>query len=323
MNQALLASGLSLVGVTLIVIGLTNWLTGRRARLLHQLRRHRSIPEAAPMPVAPYRPWRARSAPMFPWLDTVLSASTRGESMRLDLMRADVKLRLGEYLAIRLMMAGVGFTIASLLGRNVLVAAAGAAAGYMVPGLVVGFRRKKRMALLNAQLVEGLELISTSLRSGFSFLQGLEAVRQEMSAPLSEEIARTLQEISLGASIEDALLNLVYRTGDDDLRLAITAVLVQRRVGGNLAEVLTNIGQTLRERIRIRGEINTLTAQARGSGMIVGFLPIGLAGLLFMVNPGYMMTLLTHPAGRLMLGVAITSQVIGIFLIRKMIEVDF
>lgn len=324
MSNAVLIAGLSLVASLLLVVGVVELLTERRARLLKQLWRHVSMSVIEARPASPQGPRRVeRSGTSFPWLEAVLSASARGERMRLDLLRADVKLRVGEYQAIRVTMAGAGFAIATMLGHSLIIAGVGAIGGYLLPGILVGMKRKKRLGLLNTQVVDALDLIATSLRSGFSFLQGLEAVRHEMPAPLSEEIGRTLREISLGASTEDALLDLVYRTGDADLRLAVTAVLVQRRVGGNLAEVLTNIGQTLRERIRIRGEINTLTAQARGSGMIVGCLPIGLGVLLYIMNPDYMSVLLNHPTGRLMLGVAIVSQVTGFVLIRKLIEVDF
>lgn len=243
--------------------------------------------------------------------------------MRLQLLQADVKLRAGEYQAVCLSAGAAGVALGSLMSREIYGMVAGAVVGYMLPAVLVSLRRGKRLKALNGQVVECLELIATSLRSGFSFLQGLEAVRQEMDAPLADEIGKTLREISLGSSTEDALNNLGYRTGDADLALAITAVLVQRRVGGNLAEVLTNISHTLRERIRIRGEVNTLTAQARGSGMIVGLLPVGLAAVLFVLNPAYVSTLVTHPTGRLMLGAAVLSELVGIFLIRKMIEVDF
>ncbi len=325
MYDALVVSGIVMAAAVFIGMGIIDALSARRALLEAQIEKHHGVaapaPELAAVP-ASVNLTTGRGG-RFPLLESLISQTNRGERMRKDLMQAGIRLRVGEYQGIGLGCAILGFAIGILTLGGLLAAMGGLFIGYLLPGLFVSLRKKRRLAMLNGQLVEMLELIATSLQSGFSFLQGLEAARQELPDPLSEELARTLREISFGASTEDALLNLGDRTEDADLRLAITAVLIQRRVGGNLAEVLTNISHTLRERIRIRGEIGTLTAQARGSGMIVGLLPVGLAVMLFFINPEYIVTLVEHPMGRLMLGAAVLLEIVGFFTIRKMIEVDF
>jgi tight adherence protein B len=309
--------------VVLMVIGITELLSATQRRMQSQLKKHIEAPEGFVDSGISPRVSRERPGSRFAWLSSVFGSGQRGEKARLYLMQAGLRLTVGEYQAIRIGVGIGGLGLVVILTQDLLLGIGGFIMGYMIPGFVVGFIRGKRIKALNSQLVECLELISTSLASGFSFLQGMEAVRNEMPPPLGEEVGRSLRDISLGSGTEDSLAALVVRTGDADLKLAITAVLVQRRVGGNLSEVLNNISTTLRERIRIRGEISTLTAQARGSGMIIGLLPIGLAILLTLVNQSYLTPLYSSTLGRMILGGAVVTEVIGFIFIRKMIEVDF
>jgi tight adherence protein B len=305
------------------VYGFCEAVSAARRRVRDQLKKHLETQEGFVDDGISHRIVRERTGNHFAWLGSVWASGKRGEKERLFLMQSGLKLTVGEFQAIRIWSGIAGFGLGMVTTHDVLISIAGFIGGYIIPGVVVGFIRGNRMKALNAQLVECLELISTSLASGFSFLQGLEAVHNEMPAPLGKEVGRSLRDISLGSGTEEALASLVTRTGDADLKLAITAVLVQRRVGGNLSEVLTNISSTLRERIRIRGEINTLTAQARGSGIIIGLMPIGLAIIISLVNPGYLAPLYETSQGRLVMGGAILMEVVGFLFIRKIVDVDF
>jgi tight adherence protein B len=171
--------------------------------------------------------------------------------------------------------------------------------------------------------VETLEIVASSLRSGFGFVQSVELAAREQRDPIASELAQCIREINLGAGTDEALTRLVERAGDPDLELAVDAVVIQRRVGGDLSEVLGNIAHMIRERIRIRGEINTLTAQARMSSWIIGLLPAALAGAMALLQPEHMRLLIEHPVGRLMVGVAILMEVVGFLLIRRIASIEY
>lgn len=189
-------------------------------------------------------------------------------------------------------------------------------------GPLASWARKRRQAVLSGQIVDALTVISASLKAGYSFVQAMETTSHEIMPPLGEEFALALHEMSLGATVEDSLQEMVDRCGVEDLGLIVTAVLVQRQVGGNLAEVLDTIAHTVRERIRIRGEIRALTAQGRISGWIVGSLPIALCGMVGVINPSYMSLLFRHPLGLLMVGLGICGQIIGVVMVRKIIDIE-
>lgn len=193
---------------------------------------------------------------------------------------------------------------------------------WMLPLLWLNAKKNKRKAKLEAQLPDMINMTANSLKAGYSLIQSFELLSREMAAPLSEEIQRMLQETRLGITTEQALINFNERVESPDLDLIITAMLIQRQVGGNLAEILDTIGETIRERIRIQGELKTLTAQGRMSMIIFMALPIVLAAFLFMTNPEYMMPLVTDPIGLLMLGVAVVGQLIGVVLIRRIIRIE-
>lgn len=193
---------------------------------------------------------------------------------------------------------------------------------WMLPLMWIRAKKNKRKAKLEAQLPDMINMTANSLKAGYSLIQSFELLSREMAAPLSEEIQRMLQETRLGISTEQALTNFNERIDSPDLDLIITAMLIQRQVGGNLAEILDTIGETIRERIRIQGEIKTLTAQGKMSMYIFMGLPIVLAAFLFMTNPEYMMPLISEPIGWLLLAIAIIGQIIGVVLIRKIIRIE-
>ncbi len=209
------------------------------------------------------------------------------------LARADVKLRPREWYLIRvgtvLLLALIGFG----LYRNLIFTAVGAVIGVFVPPLVLRFRERRRSRAFNDQLGDVLILLSNGLKAGYSFPQALASIARSANPPVAEEFARATREIQLGITTDEALGHMVQRIRSEDLDLVVTAVGIQRVVGGNLAEILDNIAFTIRERIRIKGEIRTLTAQARASSYIITALPIFLVLVLQALNPTYLAPLLS------------------------------
>ena len=237
-----------------------------------------------------------------------------------DLARANLKLRVAEYYYIRIGTAlGLGLVLGLL--RDPLSGLVGAILGYFLPRIYVGRRIGGRLGAFNKQLADTITLLSNSLRAGSSFLQSIELVSRETPSPMGEEMGRVVREVNLGLGMEEALSNLVRRIRSDDLDLMVTAIGVQQQVGGNLAEILDTIAFTIRERVRIKGDINTLTAQGRMSGYLVAFLPIGIAITLNFINPDFMRPLFTQLLGQILLGVGGVMMTIGFFAIQKIVSI--
>jgi tight adherence protein B len=237
-----------------------------------------------------------------------------------DLARANVKLKVSEYYYIRIGSAlGLGLLLGIL--RDPISGVVGLFLGYMLPRFYVGRRIGGRLGAFNKQLADTITLLSNSLRAGSSFLQSIELVSRETPAPMGEEMGRVVREVNLGLGMDEALANLVRRIKSDDLDLMVTAIGVQQQVGGNLAEILDTIAFTIRERVRIKGDINTLTAQGRMSGYLVAFLPIGIAVVLNMINPAFMAPLFSQLIGQILLGVGLVMMTIGFFAIQKIVSI--
>jgi tight adherence protein B len=223
------------------------------------------------------------------------------------LARADVKLRPMEWYLIRIgtivVLALVGFAVY----RSLIFAAILAVIGFFAPPLVLRFRERRRSRAFNDQLGDVLILLSNGLKAGYSFPQAMASIARSANPPVAEEFARATREILLGITTDEALRHMVTRIRSEDLDLMVTAVGIQRVVGGNLAEILDNIAFTIRERIRIKGEIRTLTAQARASSYIITGLPIGLALILQAINPAYIAPLLSFkgPGPYILIGCAL------------------
>ena len=266
-------------------------------------------------------------------LDSALSGRNFFEPMRQRIAKADVKLRVSEYLVLVVVSGVVGGIAGFFFGRSsVGFGILGLLVGLKAPGFYVGFAANKRMRAFDDQLADTLSLWVNALRSGYSVLQGMEAIATESPPPVSVEFERVVQEVRLGLSVEKSLDNMYNRVPSEDLDLVITAVNIQREVGGNLAEVLESISHTIRERIRIKGEIRTLTAQGRASGVIISLLPIALGGLLYMINPEYVSQLWvreapwvwpeTIPCGWVVLGIGFGMIGIGALAIRKIVDIE-
>lgn len=250
--------------------------------------------------------------------------SGRSRALERKLVQAGLPLKGAEFAVIcaGAMLAGAAAMFV-LSGGKAMAALFGMPAGYLLPTVALNIKAARRVRRFNDQLADGLTLVANSLRTGYSFLQAIEMVSREMAPPIGGEFARVLKEMSLGVTTEAALTNMSGRVDSDDLDLVVTAVLIQRQVGGNLAEVLDGIAGTIRERIKLKGEIRTLTAQGRVSGLIIGVLPFVLAFFIYLTNPGYVGTLFTEPLGRIMLAAALTGQFVGMMLVRRIVNIEY
>lgn len=254
-------------------------------------------------------------------IDTILARGGLGEKIALDLARAAIPLRVGEYLLIRWLSALALFAV-GVLFANVLVAALLGVFGYFVPRFYVRHAEQSRIRKFNDQLVDSLALMANSLRAGFGLLQGMEAISREMPSPISEEFSQVLHEMSVGATIDEALLGLADRVRSADLDLVVTAMLIQRTVGGNLSEILDTIAYTIRDRVRILREIKTITAQEKLSAYIIGSLPIVMVVVISFINASYVEMLFYTTPGRIMLGVATILELIGFYINKKIIAIE-
>ncbi len=248
------------------------------------------------------------------------------EGISRDLARADLKLLPVEYIALRIGTAGMGAIIGMFAGRsNIIFALMATVVGALVPTFYLKAAQRSRLKQFDNQLTDMLNLMVNGLRAGFSTLQAMEAVSRELPRPISVEFHRVVQEMQLGLQMEEALDHLMRRIDSDDLDLVVTAINVQREVGGNLAEILDTISHTIRERVRLKGQISALTAQGRATAWVIAALPIILVLLLFVLNRDYIMTLFTpenRTCGIPMIIFAGMLIVSGFVAVQKIVAID-
>jgi tight adherence protein B len=260
-------------------------------------------------------------------LTRVLAGRGFAESLARDLARADLKISVGEFYMISAVLGlGAGVVVGFLRVDLIAGAIAGILAGIFAPRWYVGFQKNTRLTKFDNQLADMLNLVVNGLRAGYSVTQALEAVSRELPAPISVEFKRVVQEMQLGLPMEAALANLTRRIPSKDLDFVVTAMNVQREVGGNLAEILDTISFTIRERVRIKGEIQTLTAQGMMTGYVISFLPVGLGFFLYFLNPTYMGQFFMNDSlwmcGYGALVVAGLLIVIGFSIVMKIVDIE-
>ena len=267
-------------------------------------------------------------------LSRVIERQDLATRLSTDLARADLKMKPAEFLlawaATPFVFVAVAFVIGFVLPgfQNVVALIGFFLLGLWAPRLYLKRRQAKRLREFGQQLPDTITLLANSLRAGSSFLQGIELVTREARPPISEEFERVVREMQLGMALQPALTNLVRRVASEDLELMVTAIQIQSQVGGNLATVLDSIAYTIRERIRIIGEINTLTAMQRYSGYVITLLPVGLGLILFLISPSYMTVMLESPPemfglplGVIFFAVGLISMGIGYLLIRRVVDI--
>jgi tight adherence protein B len=289
-------------------------------------RRLRSLNAGQPQENAAARALLKRGPSSIPMLRRVLDTSSWADQAAIDLERAHVSLRVGEYLLMRFFCAVLLFAIPLLFAggsfAGIVVAIVLGLVGFMLPAVWIGLRRRRRLGTIDKQLVEGLTQISNAIRAGFAMLQAIDASAQRLRGPLSEEFSRLVADVRLGSSLEDSLAALSARVGSYDLDMVVTAILIQRSSGGNLSEVLDNVAETIRERERIRGEIRVLTSSQRFASWVLSLWPVVLAGVFFLINPDLMSNLWTETAGIVLLVIALVLQLLGFFTIRRVIAIE-
>jgi tight adherence protein B len=281
-----------------------------------------------------------RVSPLGELFNRALEGRSFADGISRDLARADLKLNVGEYLALHVISAfGLTFVGWLLGGRDFslasIVFAVGAGLfGLFVPRIYVGYQQRGRLTRFDNQLGDMLNLVVNGLRAGYSVMQALEAVSRELPPPISAEFRRVVQEMQLGLPMETALSNLTRRIPSKDLDFVVTAINVQREVGGNLAEILDTISYTIRERVRIKGEIATLTAQGMMTGYVISGLPIALGLFLYIVNRAYMGQFFMRVPGKSLLadtyflcgiGMVITALLmigIGFAIVMKIVNIE-
>ena len=265
------------------------------------------------------------------WINSLVIKTDYGEKISNELVRADLKLKPGEFVGIMILASVFTGVVAFYLGgrgkvdaTSQVFALIGFVVGLFIPRIFVGRQQTKRLNDFNRQLADMLNLMVNGLRAGFSTMQALEAVSKELPAPISSEFRRVVQEMQLGIPMEKSMENLLVRIPSDDLDLVITAINVQREVGGNLAEVLETISHTIRERVRIKGEIKTLTTQVSYSGKFLAMMPVILAGVLWLVNRDYFMQFFKEPkiGGIIILGCSAIMIVIGWVVMNKIADIE-
>jgi tight adherence protein B len=324
MDIVILAPSAAFIGTCLLILGLYRVINHRGV-----LARQQIAPFlAAASQGATAGSWRGAPLLMpkrfskIPGLNRALQQSGKGSRLALDLARAGLSMSPGEYLLVRAFIGlFTGFIVYRGTGSAVFAIAA-LGCGYFLPVLYVRHKTRTRVQQFDTQLVDALILLSNALKSGYSFLQGMETVAREMPAPLGPEFGMALKDIRIGASIEDALEQVAARLCSLEFELVRTALAIQRQVGGNLTEILVNISQTIRGRQRLVGEVRVLTAEQRWSGWIMAIIPVLLALALRILNPTYIQGMWGDPIGRLILLAGFVMNFIGLLVIRKLMDIE-
>ena len=260
-----------------------------------------------------------------PIIGSLIKGKDWVQSAAEDLEKADLKLTVSEYVAVRIFIACVlGGLAFLLLGApiGIVLGVVLALAGYLLPRFYVGHAKSRRVNKLDSQLPDALSMLANSLKAGFGLMQSLDLASRELAHPLATDIRRLMQDINVGMQTDEALAQFAKRSGSADLDIVVTAMLIQQQTGGNLAEILETVGHTMRERNRIRGEIKTLTTQQTLTGFIIGGLPIAIAFGIFMVNPEYIRPLFESTPGYVMLAGAACMETFGVIVIKKILAIE-
>jgi tight adherence protein B len=301
----------------------------RRGRIKPTERRLRVLAEPPPQAQRKGLSWdevRRRGPSSLPVLRDWLLQSAWAQRMTVELEAAGLKLRTGEYVIIRCAFALIAFILVVLVGRGsgvaVLLAVAIAAFAFVLPSFWVRMMRQRRVDEITRQLPEATQMVSNALRAGFAFQHGVAMVSEQMQPPIADEFTRMVVDMNVGASVEEALTGLLNRCDTEEMNLLVTAVLVQRTSGGNLSEILDNVGEQLREKERLVGEVRTMTAQQRFSGGVLTIWPVALLALFSVINWDQTSLLFTTSPGLILLAIGAALQLVGFFVIRRILDVE-
>jgi tight adherence protein B len=319
-TQLLLVSaflGLALFSAAagLVIVSSSRKTRGSRARLA-SITAEEVIHEQGITPVV-LRDMRMSQMPL---LNAILERIPGMRRLEHLLEQGDISIGFGAFLGIMIGLAGAGAVLAAKISHMPLMALPGAAAGYL-PVMYAVRRKGKRIAQFEKQFPDSLDILNGALRAGLAFSAAIQVVAEESPAPVSSEFTIVFEENRLGLDLKDALMNLARRIDSAELRMFVTAVILQRETGGNLVEILENAAHIIRERFRILGEVRAMTAQQRFSGLVLTLLPVGLAAFFMVAAPDYMRTLVTDPWGKYLIVGALSLQLIGYLVIRKIVAI--
>ncbi len=316
MPVSLIAAILMGLGIVFIFLGLANALSRQDPRVSSRLDQYASRDEGLASPSG------GQGVQVTTSLNQMIARQKFAADIATQLARADLKLTVSEFVLLNIATTLLGFLFLLVLKRDLFLAILAGVGGYFLPRIWIRRRQSKRLKDFGNQLGDTISLLANSLRSGYSLLQSMETVAKELSPPVSTEFERVVREIGLGLSYEQAMNNMLRRVPSPDLDLMITAINVQHEVGGNLAEILETIGYTIRERVRIQGEIRVLTAQQTGTGIIVGLLPFAVGLILYLINADYILSLFREPCGWAMVAMIFILIGSGFAIIRRIVKID-
>jgi tight adherence protein B len=266
----------------------------------------------------------ARRSIVTDWMNRRVASSSLGDRVARELARADLKFKVVEYYALIFISIVTVALISYILQPRAASLIIGAVIGALIPRFYVKRQQAVRLNKFNDQLSDMLNLMVNGLRAGYSTMQAMEAVSRELPSPISDEFRRVVQEMQIGIPMEKALENLLRRIPSEDLDFVVTAINVQREVGGNLSEILDTISFTIRERVRIKGEISVMTAQVRMSGIVLALIPVFLSIALWYISPDYMSSFFDRGplCGWLAVGTIVGMIVSGYFVMMKIADIE-
>lgn len=256
-----------------------------------------------------------------PWVDRLLRHVALSEHLKKLIVQSGTRTNPGMVVLASGTLGVLTLLVVHYLTHNLFLSVVVAPGPAVLPYVRLAYKRSKRLRLFEEQLPEALDMIVNALRSGFTFELALKMVAQEHSDPLAYEFAVVFEEQNLGVPLADALAGLRYRVPNEDLDILIISLILNRRTGGNLAEVLEKASSTIRDRFRLKREVRTKTAHGRFSGFVLIALPLGMAGILAMMAPDYFLMMLVDKTGQWLLATAVIMQIIGVFVIRKIIDI--
>src|SRR5262245_52330640 len=256
-----------------------------------------------------------------PLLNAVLERLAWAQRLDLLLAQSDMTMRVSQFLLVMAVSALVGGLVAQKISHMWWSSVPAGLFCGIIPVLVVVQKKRRRLTQFEKQFPDALDILTGALRAGLAFSGAIQVVAEECPTPVSKEFTIVFEENRLGLDMKEALRNLAARVDSAELRMFVTAVILQRETGGNLSEILEGTAHIIRERFRILGEVRALTAQQRFSGTVLSILPLAMAGLVSVMAPEYMKTLVTDPAGPYLIIGALTLQIVGYLIIRKIVSI--
>jgi tight adherence protein B len=264
---------------------------------------------------------RKRVLSEIPFINRLLLKTPGVQKLDHLIIQANARYPMGFYILFGFFTASVGFTAGTVLAKNQLLALVFVPICGSLPFLYLKLLKQKRIEKFQKQLPDGLDLIARALKAGHAFIGGLQMAAEEFDDPLGSEFEETLDEINFGVSVSDALKNLAKRIDCNEIKYFVVGVILQRETGGNLAELVEILATLIRENFKFQGKVRTLSAEGKLSAAILVVLPFLIGLWIRFTNPEYMDLLITEPMGRIMLAVALIMMIIGIFIMKKMVEI--